>query len=145
MRQILRTYNRESTYYPIKARDPYTGKEEDFRISTETAENLIKRFPTKYYDLIHHNVSSVLLNPAIIFSGIRDHEDGGLCYTNRVRRAWSIRGEEKPSYPNKVFAVYVNPYKYVYLWRWELESPNKLGYPIGFDDKSRYKEQLWTP
>jgi len=65
----------------LKARCPVTGKFKKVKIGTNLIEVYLKHDPIRLYELKHNIVTQILLNPAVIFEGVRVYEEGGFCYT----------------------------------------------------------------
>src|SRR5438132_894982 len=66
----------------------------------------------KYYPVRYENFRAarhVLENPERIFTGIRQFNEGGWCFTGRPQR-WYINETTNVPFPSHlVFAVYLNP------------------------------------
>ncbi|HET6248678.1 MAG TPA: hypothetical protein VFE47_13330 [Tepidisphaeraceae bacterium] len=85
-------------------------------------------------------VQQVLLNPVVVFEGVREHQHGGICYSGIPTCRYTDEGAPIPGF---VFLVYINPMDWLYEWRWDKEDPNMPGYPLGWDDPARFKAKLW--
>ena len=81
MSKRRKTYDRPAEYMELKARCPVTGKFKKVKIGTNLIEVYLKHDPIRLYELKHNIVTQILLNPAVIFEGVRVYEEGGFCYT----------------------------------------------------------------
>lgn len=101
---------------------------------------LYKFSPVDYENL--RAAKHVLENPARIFFGVREFNEGGWCYTGRPAE-WHIREAVVAPFPkDKVFAVYLNPKMRVYECRAEYAAPDDPLCPI--DWQRRYRGLIWT-
>jgi hypothetical protein len=139
-------------HFPIQAFCPMTGSLRTFYLTEDLVLGVLKFRPrSSYYAVVGDRtdpssgspVQQVLLAPTAVFSGVREHQEGGLCYCGTPTCAYTNDGAKIPPVPGKVFLVYVNPRGHLFEWRWDQEDPEFPGYPIGWDDKSRFREQLW--
>lgn len=86
-------------------------------------------------------VKWVLLHPKRIFEGIREVNPGGWCYVGRPR-SWHIRPRIEVPFPrHPVYAVYLNPNRFVYEWRAERAAHDDPESPVGF--RERYGRLTW--
>ncbi|MCD4830746.1 MAG: hypothetical protein K8R02_02930 [Anaerohalosphaeraceae bacterium] len=98
-----------------------------------------KHDPVKYENL--RGAKEVLENPKRIFWGIREHNDGGWCYTGIPKKLY-IKQSNAVDFPDgKVFAVYINPGLQVFDWTVEYADENDTMCPK--DWKERYKSLIW--
>jgi hypothetical protein len=86
-------------------------------------------------------VQQVLAHPDAIFEGIRDHQEGGTCYTGRPSCAYTNSGSKIPPVPGKVYCVYLNPRGHYFVSRWEIADPDVPGLPLGY--QGRYRIKVW--
>jgi hypothetical protein len=83
----------------------------------------------------------VLENPQRIFSGVRQFNEGGWCFTGRPK-SWYIKEQVQAPFPEKlIFAVYLNSRLYVYEARAEPSATDDGLCPQ--DWKSRYGALIW--
>lgn len=83
----------------------------------------------------------VLQNPLRIFSGVRQFNEGGWCFTGRPE-TWYIKENVTASFPgNLIYAVYLNPRLCIYECRAEIVSDNDKSSPN--DWQNRYKGLIW--
>ena len=83
----------------------------------------------------------VLENTSRIFSGLRELNEGGWCYTGRPRE-WCIAEGRVVLFPvDRIFAVYLNDQMWVYEWRAERSDPEDALNPIGW--KNRFVGLIW--
>jgi hypothetical protein len=98
----------------------------------------------KYLPVRYENfrvAKQVLENPARIFSGIRQYNEGGWCFTGKPR-LWYVRSEVQSAFPtNLVFAVYLNSRYYLYEARAEFCADDDVHCPK--DWKNRYGSLAW--
>ena len=98
----------------------------------------------KYYPVRYENLRAakyVLENPKRIFSGVRQFNEGGWCFTGKPRM-WYIKEDVQAPFPNElVFAVYLNANFRLYEARAE---PSDRDDPLCPDDwQNRYGGLIW--
>lgn len=137
------------TYYTIEA---FCDQKRirKLRIPQEVALAALKYGPQwKFFELRGDDslsgkgssVREVLLDPQVIFGGVREYRPGGLCYCGVPNQRWTNGGVQCPPPPNMVFTVFVNPRDEVYLWRRERVDETESFFPIGW--KTRFGEVTW--
>jgi hypothetical protein len=98
----------------------------------------------KYYPVRYENLRAakfVLENPKRLFSGIRQFNEGGWCFTGRPEM-WYVREEVRATFPEHlVFCVYLNSNFNVYEARAETADPNDGFCPN--DWQNRYGGLVW--
>lgn len=95
--------------------------------------------PVKYENLMI--AKFVLENPLRIFSGVRQFNDGGWCFTGKPASWYIEEGVRVPFPDHLVFAVYLNAAFYLYEARAErCASDDKL---CPNDWQNRYKALVW--
>ena len=98
----------------------------------------------KYYPVRYENFRAaryVLQNPRRIFTGTRQFNEGGWCFTGRPI-SWYIKEQIEAPFPeNLVFAVYLNPRFIVYECRAERAAHDDGDCPDDWQD--RYKGLIW--
>src|SRR5688572_11399593 len=83
-----------------------SGPKIDATIPSSLIINYYKYYPVRYENLVA--AKFVLENPKRIFSGIRQFNEGGWCFTGKPK-AWRIQELVTAAFPdNLVFAVYLN-------------------------------------
>jgi len=98
-----------------------------------------KYFPVRYENL--RAAKHVLDNPRRIFSGVRQFNEGGWCFTGRPA-VWYVKMDVCVSFPeNLVFSVYLNSRMYVYESRAENAAVDDSLCPEGWED--RYGALIW--
>jgi hypothetical protein len=119
-------------------------------LTADLADKILRYGPRqRFYEIVGDRldettgspVQQVLLHPAAIFSGVREHQEGGTCYTGVPTCAYTNGGSKVPPVPGKVFCVYVNPRDRLFEWGWEQADPDEVGLPIGWQE--RFKERIW--
>jgi len=95
--------------------------------------------PVNYWNLIA--AKYVLENVKRIFTGVREYNEGGWCYTGRPEE-WYIREQVIVPFPEQpVFAVYLNPKMRVYEWRAEYAAEDDHFCPVQW--QNRYRGLVW--
>ncbi len=101
--------------------------------------NYYKFSPVRYENF--RVAKEVLENPQRIFSGIRQFNEGGWCFTGKPE-SWYIRQAVQAPFPNNlVFTVYLNSNYYVYEARAEACAEDDFLCPK--DWKNRYGALVW--
>jgi hypothetical protein len=101
--------------------------------------NYYKYHPVRYENLVA--AKFVLEHPRRIFSGVRQFNEGGWCFTGKPK-AWKIRENDTTAFPdNLVFAVYLNSRFVVYECRAEFCDASDRDCPEDWDN--RYAVLLW--
>jgi hypothetical protein len=86
-------------------------------------------------------VKEVLELPTVIFEGLRDEQEDGLCYAGIPSGSYTNQGRKKPVPRGKTFLAFVTSNGQVFQWRWEDEDPDWEGYPIAW--RARFTRQKW--
>ena len=98
-----------------------------------------KYMPVRYLNLVA--AKFVLENTQRIFSGVREFNEGGWCYTGWPAE-WYVKENEKAPFPrDMVFAVYLNPNMRVYECRAEYAAEDDRLCPV--DWRNRYRGLTW--
>jgi len=119
--------------------DDPDGPPIDVIIPLRVVRAYFKRNPVAYENL--RCAKWVLEHPLRIFSGVREFQEGGWCYTGRPLY-WHIRPEVVAEFPvGLVYVVYIQPSRLVYEWRAEDVDPEDVLAPLGFQD--RYGGLTW--
>jgi hypothetical protein len=101
--------------------------------------NFYKFYPVRYENFRATKI--VLENPLRIFSGVRQLNEGGFCFTGRPSK-WYIKEDIVAPFPaNLVFAVYLNPRYFVYECRAEPSADDDADCPE--DWQNRFKALIW--
>ena len=99
----------------------------------------------KYNPVKHENFRAarfVLENPKRIFSGIREFNDGGWCFTGRPQK-WHVKENVEVPFPDKyVFAVFLNSRFVIYEFRAERVAGDDEYCPV--DWQNRFGALIWT-
>jgi hypothetical protein len=100
---------------------------------------LYKHSPVKYQNL--ETARFVLQKPLRIFSGVRQFNDGGWCFTGKPKM-WYVKEDVRVTFPEHlVFAVYLNAAFNLYEARAErCANDDKL---CPDDWQNRYKALVW--
>src|SRR2546423_1675427 len=86
-----------------------------------------KFYPVRYENL--RAAKQALENPLRIFSGVRQFNEGGWCFTARPV-SWYIKENVQAPFPgNFVYAVYLNPRFIVYECRAEQSANDDINSP----------------
>lgn len=98
-----------------------------------------KYYPVRYLNLIA--AKYVLDNVKRIFTGIREFDENGWCYTGRPDE-WYVKEDTKQPFPNEfVFAVYLRWNMRVFECGAEYASEKDPMSPKGWED--RYGGRIW--
>jgi hypothetical protein len=98
-----------------------------------------KLYPVRYENL--RAAKFVLENPERIFTGVRQFNEGGWCFTGRPK-LWYIREGVRAPFPdNLIFAVYLNSRFVVYECRAERAASDDRSCPV--DWQNRYNGLVW--
>jgi hypothetical protein len=101
--------------------------------------NYYKFHPVRYENLVA--AKFVLENPKRIFSGIRQFNEGGWCFTGKPK-SWKVKEQVTAAFPDKfVFAVYLNSRFVLYECRAEIADNNDDCCPE--DWENRYGALVW--
>lgn len=131
----------ETAHYPLTAFDPDTEGQKQVKLLKEDFSRIQRNDPPhKVYHLIgengaHSSVQEVLNNPCAIFSGVRDHQVGGVCYCGIPSRRWFNSGSSADPPPGFVFLVYVSPRGCVFEWRWTRADDQHGCWPVDWEDR----------
>lgn len=131
----------DSRGIPIKTVDPDnpTGPKIDVFLSPAICLRAYKYDSVKYENL--RAAKEVLDNPQRIFWGIREHSEGGWCYTGKPTNLYT-RENEVINFPNNlVFAVYVNDRYEIFDWIPEYIDEEDCLSPKNY--KERYRGLKW--
>lgn len=140
-----------AAHYPLKAFCPNSG-EKTLKLMDEDVQIALKYRPRhKFYELSGDRktfdgscVQEVLLSPKAIFVGLRQFQQGGVCYVGRPSRRWFDSGSQGPPPPGMVYTVFVNPRDMVFDWGWERSDQENPEWPEGYQDRF-YGGRLWPP
>jgi hypothetical protein len=100
---------------------------------------MYKFSPVKYENLVA--AKYILENPQRIFSGVRQFNDGGWCFTGRPN-SWYVTKDVRVPFPEHlVFAVYLNAAFNLYEARGERSANDDKLCPI--DWQKRYQALVW--
>lgn len=98
----------------------------------------------KYHPVRYENFRAakfVLENPARIFAGVRQFNEGGWCFTGRPKQ-WYVKADAIVPFPDElVFAVYLNSRLFVYEARAEKSASDDPLCPEDWQD--RYSALVW--
>src|SRR5690242_11197306 len=101
--------------------------------------NYYKYHPVRYENF--RAVQHVLENPKRVFSGVRQFNEGGWCFTGQPA-SWYTQPEVPAAFPdNLVFAVYLNSRMFVYEARAEYSASDDRFCPQGW--QNRYAALVW--
>ena len=129
------------TNFKTEAVDPQNpcGKRIEVTIPYQVYLNLYKYSPVRYENLCC--AKEVLLNPRRIFSGLREHNEGGWCFVGRPAK-WHIKEFQTAPFPDYfVFTVYVNPNFQLYESRADKAAEDDVESPK--DWQTRYGALIW--
>ena len=122
----------------IDPNDP-TGPKVDAVFPGEYTLRLYKYSPVDYENL--RAAKYVLENTERIFSGVREFNEGGWCYTGHPVD-WCIKEGVVATFPDHLlFAVYLNPNLRVYECRAEHVAHDDARCPKGW--QTRYRGLTW--
>ena len=98
----------------------------------------------KYHPVRYENFRAakyVLENPARVFSGVRQFNEGGWCFAGKPQ-SWYIRPDVQAPFPNNlVFAVYLNSRLDIYEARAEKAAIDDTLCPENW--QGRYQALIW--
>jgi hypothetical protein len=86
-------------------------------------------------------VKEILELPTVVFKGLREEQEAGLCYAGVPSGSYTNQGRKKPPLPGKTFLVFLDEEGKVFQWRWEEADPEREGYPENWRD--RFGSQKW--
>ena len=127
--------------YACKVIDPQNpkGPKIDAVFPLDLARRYYKSSPVRYENL--RAAKYVLEQTQRIFSGVREFNEGGWCYTGRPTE-WCVKNGVTAPFPHdKVFAVYLNPNMRVYEWRTEYCAEDDPLCPVNWQE--RYRGLVW--
>ena len=113
---------------------------QEFRIPNSLVEH-VQRYgpPYKFHEL--KLVKEVLELPTVVFEGLREEQEEGLCYAGIPSGSYTNLGRKKPPLNGKAFLVFLDEEGKVFQWRWEEADPRREGYPENW--KERFENQKW--
>jgi hypothetical protein len=127
--------------YACKVIDPRNpqGSQVNAIFPLDLALRYYRSSPVRYENL--RAAKYVLEHTQRIFSGVREFNQGGWCYTGRPTE-WCIKERvTAPFPPEKVFAVYLNPNMRVYECRAEYSAKDDPLCPLNWQE--RYRGLIW--
>lgn len=127
--------------YPCRTLNPEdpSGPKIDAVFPHALYSKLYKYSPVRYENL--RAAKYVLENPERIFSGIREYETGGWCYTGRPE-VWYVKPDVEAPFPeDKVFAVYMRTNMLIFECRAVCADDIDPMCPVGWED--RYGGLIW--
>lgn len=105
----------------------------------DLVNDLYKTHPVDWYNV--RVAKEVLECPERVYSGTREHQEGGWCYVGRPTSYCMKPDVTVPLPPGFVFTVYLNAARTAYHWRIEKTEPQDELAPIGADE--RYGRLAW--
>jgi hypothetical protein len=117
-----------------------TGGMQEFRIPNEVVEH-VQRYgpPYKFFEL--KLVKEVLSLPTVVFEGLREEQEAGLCYAGVPSGSYTNQGKKKSPLKGKTFLVFLTEDRKVFHWRWENADSERVGYPENW--RARFGSQVW--
>lgn len=86
-------------------------------------------------------VKEVLELPTVIFEGLREEQEDGLCFVGVPSGSYTNQGRKRPPLRGKTFLVFLTSDSKVFQWRWEEADPDREGYPVKW--RERFARQKW--
>jgi len=136
----------------ILAFDPDTNGFKTVKLADDLLFHYHKEGPEhKYHEVVGHvtdpkggsPVQDILAKPVAVFGGVRDYEQGGVCYCGLPNAAYTNGGAKIPPRPGMIFCVYVSPLEWVYEWGWELPDEMEPMLPEDYDSPERFERKIW--
>ncbi len=113
---------------------------QEFRIPHALVEHIERYGPEhKFHEL--KLVKEVLELPTVIFEGLREEQEDGLCYAGIPSGSYTNQGTKMPPLEGKTFLVFLSNDRKVFQWRWEEADPERSGYPVQW--RVRFGSQKW--
>lgn len=123
-------------YWTLRGASPTGSGTWEVRIPHALVEHVQRYGPEhKFHEL--RLVKEVLELPTVVFEGLREEQEEGLCYAGVPPCRYSNAGARLPVPPGRTFLVFVT----VFQWRWEEMDPAMSGYPL--DWRTRFGRQKW--
>src|SRR5437588_8918947 len=114
---------------------PATGQgRQEFRIPNALVEH-VQRYgpPHKFHEL--KLVKEILELPTVVFEGLRQEQEEGLCYAGIPSGSYTNQGRKRPRLPGKTFVVFLDAEGQVFQWRWEQADSDREGYPENWQER----------
>jgi hypothetical protein len=119
---------------------PTGAGRQEFRIPNSLVEHVQRYFPAhKFHEL--KLVKEVLELPTVVFEGLREEQEEGLCFAGIPSGSYTNQGSKKPPLKGKTFLVFLTEDGKVFQWRWEEADPDRKGYPENW--QKRFGKQKW--
>lgn len=127
-------------YWTLQGASPSGHGRQEFRIPNSLVEH-VQRYgpPYKFHEL--KLVKEVLELPTVVFEGLREEQEEGLCYAGVASCRYTNEGMRKPPPKGKTFLVFLTEDGKVFQWRWEEADPEMDGYPVNW--RERFGSQKW--
>lgn len=127
-------------YWTLQGMSPTGFGRQEFRIPNALVEH-VQRYgpPHKFHEL--KLVKEVLELPTVVFEGLREEQEEGLCYSGIPSGSYTNQGRKKTPLEGKTFLVFLAPDGKVFQWRWEEADPERAGYPENWQE--RFEAQKW--
>jgi hypothetical protein len=113
---------------------------QEFRIPNALVDHVQRYGPEhKFHEL--KLVKEILELPTVVFEGLREEQEEGLCYAGIPSGSYTNQGRKKPPLKGKTFLVFLDEERKVFQWRWEDADPEREGYPEKWQE--RFERPLW--
>ena len=113
---------------------------QEFRIPNSLVEHVQRYGPEhKFHEL--KLVKEILELPTVVFEGLREEQEEGLCYAGIPSGSYTNRGRKKAALKGKTFLVFLTEDGKVFQWRWESADSHRHGYPDNWQE--RFGSQKW--
>ncbi|MFO0969765.1 MAG: hypothetical protein U0793_29770 [Gemmataceae bacterium] len=86
-------------------------------------------------------VKEILELPTVVFEGLREEQEAGLCYAGIPSGSYTNQGRKKRPLDGKTFLVFLTEEGKVFQWRWEEADAEREGYPEKWQE--RFGSQKW--
>lgn len=127
-------------YWTLLGASPSGYGKQEFRIPHNLVEHIQRYGPEhKFHEL--KLVKEILALPTVIFEGLRQEQEEGLCYAGVPSCRYTNQGNKKPPAKGKTFLVFLTNEGTVFQWRWEEADPDWEGYPLKW--RERFGSQKW--